>query len=1068
MRAASIIFISLLLCAPATAQVFDALHPPNTYRNADNPHYWKNRPPYDGYWQQDVHYRIDARLDDRLDQVTADMTLTYHNNSPDTLHEVFFHLYQEAYAPGSYLASQWKDRGWMRGSDADAPYAGTRVEELRVNDVPLTLEQDNTVLRATLNEPLAPGEKCVFKGSFTTHWQNGLQRRMKLFTVNGQKHYDGVHWYPRIAVYDAYAGWDTQQHLGSEFYGDFGTFDVSLDMPADQIVEATGWLQNEAEVLPDSLLRLLDIANFADKPWNSAASVLIPNDPETRKVWRYHAENVHDFAWTCDPTYRIGTAEWNGVKCVAVVQEPHAAKWQNAASYAAKVIETFSTDFGMYAYPKMVVADARDGMEYPMLTLDSGNEPNYRGLFVHEIGHNWFFGMLGNNETYRAFMDEGFTQFLTVWGLERIDGDTLVTEPSDNAYVRRHTRPTIVREDDLYLPYQRDAVRDELPPINTQSDDFDHVAGRGYGYSHVYFKTGTMLYNLQYVLGDSLFQEAMRHYVDQWRMCHPYPQDFRNSIIRHTKVDLNWFFDQWIETDKRIDYAVRKVRHRFASAGQEIHLRRIGPMQMPLDLRITARDGSEHDLHIPNTWFVKKTDATVLPKWISYGDLQRDRIVKVDIPTGIKNVEIDPSGRLADANPLNNSLEFPMTVTFDSHVYNRPYRRKYEAFLRPDVWYNGYDGVKAGFHVNSSYMRYKHKVHFSAWLNTGFGQNLPEGGIDTRYDAFSYNFRYENNTERLLKGSSFFVKARHLDGMELYGGGFAWATPDERFSVSSDIRYLIRRDTSDLTYLLYPQEWSLNSWSGVMDIFVDHQYRTSGEQGRVQLRLRQPLVGSVGFGENVRLTSWNTFPLGRASLRLHGIAQYGTGTGGIETAFYMAGAAPENLVEDKYVRSIGFVPYDWVGAYGADLSNFHQAGGLNLRGYAGYLAPERAPNGEIVYTYRGNTGAAINAELDLDGLVRWRPRAIARTLHLDAYLFGDVGTIGYRYSNSEGVVRLAMALPRADAGVGLALSVKRWGPLSGLEPFTLRFDMPLLLSSLPATETDHFAFRYVVGVGRTF
>ena len=1058
--------LGLLLLAPlfSSAQGYDPLHPPNTYRNADNPHYWKNRPPNEGYWQQDVHYRIEARLDDEQDKVDAEMDLVYHNNSPDSLPFVFFHLYQEAYVKGSYLESRMRDEGRNLKRYADLPYAGTRVGSMQVNGIDLRTEQDNTVLKVWLQEPLPPGHRTTFHVTFSTHWAQGLPRRMKLFNAWGFKHYDGVHWYPRIAVYDAHAGWDTQQHLGSEFYGDFGTFDVSLDMPSDQIVEATGWLQNEAEVLPSSLRQGLDIRNYASKPWNSPPDTLIPHRPGERRVWRYHAENVHDFAFTADPTYRIGEAEWNGIRIVAVVQEPHASGWQNAAEFTAKVIATYSTDFGMYMYPKMVVADARDGMEYPMLTLDGGRDPNYRSLLAHEVGHNWFFGMVGNNETYRAFLDEGFTQFLTSWAMERIDGDTLVTDTITNRYVARYTKPQLAREEEVYLAYQRDAIRDEVPPINVHSDEFGDVEGRGYGYSHVYFKTAVMLYNLQYVLGDELFLQAMQHYFDQWRNCHPYPEDFRRSIIQFTKVDLNWFFDQWIETDKRLDYALTKVDKRIRDSGQEIHLRRKEGMQMPLDLRVTARNGTVHDLHIPNTWFVKRTDATVLPRWTGYDALGRDHIVQVDIPSGIADVQIDPSGRLADSNPLNNSMRVPVVMTFDHHVRNRPDRFHYEGFGRPDLWWNGYDGVKLGFNISGNYMQYKHKVHFSAWLNTGLGQSLPDGRLDTRYDAMSYNFTYSTGTEKLLKGSAVSLKAKHLDGFELYGGGFTWTSPDQRTEFETDVRYLIRRDSSDLTYLLYPTEWTLNEWTGLMELFLGRRYDKGVTSGFTQVRLRVPGVGSAGYGENLRVTSWNTFSLGGTELRTRAIAQYGTGIGSIETSFYLAGAAPENYMDNKFVRSIGFVPTDWVGAYGAEISHFHQGGGLGLRGYAGYLAPERAPNGELVYTYR----AAISAELDLDGLVSWRPRIVARTLHLDAYLFGDVGSMGYRYVNDNGNQVLAMAAPRADAGAGVALTIKRWGPLVDIKPFTIRFDMPLWLSNLPASETDHFAFRYVVGVGRTF
>ncbi|MCB0769444.1 MAG: M1 family metallopeptidase, partial [Flavobacteriales bacterium] len=576
----------LLLGIAASAQPYDAKHPPNTYRNADNPEYWKNRPPYPGYWQQDVHYLIKGRMNDATNVLEGELVLTYHNNSPDTLHHVFFHLYQEAFVAGSHLDEL--EGGLRKTRNGEIQYAGTRISSLTEDGIELRTEQDNTVLKAWLNTPLAPGERANFRVDFATHWTTDVYRRMKLFNAWGAKHYDGVHWYPRIAVYDAHGGWDTQQHLGNEFYGDFGTFDVELDFPHHYVMDATGWLQNEDEVLAPDLKQKLAIANFKDKPWGEAPSVIIPPDTTRRKVWRFHAENVHDFAFTADPNYRIGEAEWNGIKCVALVQEPHASGWQNAAEYTAKIIACFSRDFGMYAYPKMIVADARDGMEYPMLTLDSGNDPNYRGLFAHEVGHNWFFGMLGNNETYRAFMDEGFTQFLTAWGLEAIDGDTMVTEPPRTRYQAKYTLPERPRESNVYYGYQRDAVRDQLPPINVHSDEFGYHDGK---YGHVYYKTATMLYNLQYVLGDSLFLKAMQHYVAQWRICHPYPEDMRRSFIDFTGTDLNWFFDQWIETDKRIDYAVRKVKGKHRDSGQTIRLERIGDMQMPIDLQVLARDG---------------------------------------------------------------------------------------------------------------------------------------------------------------------------------------------------------------------------------------------------------------------------------------------------------------------------------------------------------------------------------------------------------------------------------------------------------------------------------------------
>ena len=1073
MRHLLLALVALVPLATA-AQRFDDRHPPNTYRNADNPHYWKNRPPYEGYWQQDVHYLIKARMDDERDVVDGDLTLYYHNNSPDTLRFVFFHLYQEAYVAGSYNLEQEGER-W-RGGSKETPYAGTKIHSLTSEGDTLRTEQDNTILKVWLNEALVPGERVVFRMSFSTSWSMSVGRRMKLFNAWGSKHYDGVHWYPRIAVYDRKFGWDTQQHLGSEFYGDFGTYDVDLDFPHHYVLDATGVLQNPQEAMPAELRARLDIANFKNKPWNEQPSVITPPEPGKRKVWKFHCENTHDFAFTADPTYRIGEAEWNGVQCIALAQEPHAIKWQNAADYCAKVIEAHSTSFGMYVYPKMIVADARDGMEYPMLTLDSGNDPNYRGLFVHEVGHNWFFGMVGNNETYRAMLDEGFTQFLTGWGLERIDGDTMVVDTPKTRYEQRYTLPELARESEVYFGYQRDAVRDRLPAINTHSDEFEHWTDKGYsGYGHVYSKTAVMLYNLQYVLGDSLFSAAMKHYFAQWHMCHPYVEDFRQSMHDFTGVDLNWFFDQWIETDKRIDYAVEQVTGRHDDAGQTIRLRRKGSLQMPIDLQVTAKDGKLYDFHIPNTWFVKQTNATVLPRWIGFGNLRRDYTAKVNIPTGIEQVVIDPTNRLADHYKLNDQLVPPVEVTFDHHIWNYPDRRTYEMFVRPDVWWNGYDGVKAGFHANGNYMKYKHRFHFSAWLNTGIAQYLPESNSatsldsipnnrDTGFDPISFNFRYSNGTEKLLRGSTVFVHARLLDGLQRYGAGFQWALPNNKTEAQLEALYFIRTDSTDLTYLLYPDQWDLDRLNGSLNASLRQRYSYGRSRGDVLLEMRNSAPGSAsGYGQ-VRLTAINTNAVGKLQLRTRFLGQYGSGATPRESALYLAGASPEEMMENKYVRSVGMAPYDWLG-YGADVQHFQYGGGLGLRGYAGYLAPDLDADGNLLFTYRGNTGASVSGELDLDGLVRFRPGKVADVLHVDAYLFGDVGTMGYR---SLSIGSLAFAEPRADAGAGFALTIKSWGPLQDIKPLTIRFDMPLFLSSLPATETEHVAFRYLVAIGRSF
>jgi hypothetical protein len=574
------------------------------YRSSSNPYYWKNRKPYEGYWQQDVHYDINASLNDSLDIISGGEKLTYWNNSPHTLDFVYFHLYSNANAKGSYLEDLYKNnKVKLKFGKYREQGLGTTVEKISSGNQLLKTESDNTILKVFLNQPLKPGEKIVFDIEFKTYFEKeAIRNRMKLFNSGKFKHYDIVHWYPRISCFDRKFGWDTEQHMDHEFYGDFGSYRVSMTLPNNYIIDGTGELVNEEEVLPDTLRKKLDISNFAKKKWESAPDELIPRNGT--KTWIFSAINVHDAAFTADPTYRIGEVNWNGVRCVALAQESHAAGWQRAAQYVSKIIQTNSKLIGMYAYPKMIAADAADGMEYPMITLDGGYDPSFRSLFIHEISHNWFFGMLGTNETYRAFMDEGFTQFYTAYTWEHIEGKYDLHYKSGNKYVDEFSEKDLVREGDAYLGYYNSVNKGEEVTLNTHSDGFNGGIRHGGGYGQVYSKTATMLYNLQYVLGDSLFDAAIQNYFNEWKMCHPYPEDMRASIINFTKTDLNWFFDQWLETSKTIDYKVKKVKKKKDNK-YEITFERNG-MQMPLDFTVFSSDSIAQNFHIPNNWFVKK------------------------------------------------------------------------------------------------------------------------------------------------------------------------------------------------------------------------------------------------------------------------------------------------------------------------------------------------------------------------------------------------------------------------------------------------------------------------------
>lgn len=1061
--------IFCLLISHGFSQNYNPNFPPNTYQKTDNPYYWKNRKPHAAYWQQDVYYNIKAFINDSTDIITAKQELAYWNNSPDTLTYVYFHLYQNAFQPDSYLDNLQKNNNVKPVyGKYENQKKGTEINSIKVNGSDVKTELDNTILKVYLPQALLPQQSIQFTIDFATYFDSGsTRRRMKKFTAAGLKHFDGVHWYPRISVYDNKFGWDTQQHLGKEFYGDFGAFDLELNFPANYIVEATGFLTNRDEVLPKELREKLDIKNFAKKPWNSKPSILIPYNANERKTWKYHAENVHDVAFTADPSYRIGETYWNGIQCVALVQEQHAIGWQNAADYTAKIIKTYSEDFGMYAYNKMVVADARDGMEYPMLTLDGGFDPDYRNLFSHEIGHNWFFGMVGNNETYRALLDEGFTQYLTIWANNKIDGEYEVENKPKSKYVQKHLEPTHNRDRYNYFGHLRDAVKGEDAFLNTTSDGFNGALAHGGGYGHVYHKTATMLHNLQYVLGDTLFQNAMKHYFNQWKIAHPYVEDFRNSIINYTKVDLNWFFDQWLETTKAIDYKIKSVKKIRNTEQYKITFERKERMQMPIDFTVVTNDNKKYSYHIPNTWFVKSTKSTVLPKWYGWDKLQPTYTATITIPGKIKNVIIDTTGRLADINHLNNSLKTSINFGLDHKIYNAPNFRKYELKWRPDIWYNGFDGIKAGVHFNGNYFNYKHIFDFTAWYNTRTGQqnNLYLNEYKTKNDLINSRFNYRTATDKFIKKSAAFAHSSFVEGLFTNKIGFEKTDESGKNKFYVFAKSIYRKDSASLNYLLYPNQWAINNWNNTINLGVDHTYNYSYGSGKINLNLKSStLFNNYNFSQ-LSLTSINNNRFKKLDIKTRVFAQLGTGSVvPQESALYLAGANPEEMMENKFVRSVGYFPNAWSG-YGTTTNHFQYGGGLNLRGYAGYLAPEVLPDGTIRNTYTGNSGAAFNTEINFERLFSFiKTPKLSRYFGLQTYVFADAGLIDYKTITGK----TKMSYLRADAGLGTSFTIKKWFALQTVEPLSIRFDMPLFLNSIPASEINYFKFRWILSVSKSF
>ncbi len=1042
---------------------------PQWFSSADNSLYWKNKLPYPGYWQQDVHYDIKAVLDDSTDILLGTEKIIYVNNSPDTIKEIYFHLYQNAFTPDSYYNifnesrgdvpeyANWESKG--KGTEVEAVMLGSGKQSKSA-----TFEIDNTIMKVNLAEPLLPDDQIEIQLRFKTYYdQTAQDRRCHYLEEWGQKVYKGVLWYPRVAVYDRRIGWDRDQHLNNEFYGDFGTFNVSINLPETYITEATGMLMNEEEVMPQSLMQQIDIKNFKDKKWGESPSFVYPETGKNNtKTWKYSAANVHDFAFITSPLFRIGEAEWKGIKAIALVQEPHAARWQNAAEYSAKCIEIFSNDITQYAWNKIIVADAEDGMEYPMITLDGDADPEYRSLLSHEIGHMWFYGMIANNETYRPFLDEGFTQFITAWASEKIDGPYVVEKKPTNKYKAKHYVPKTWRDTEVYNSYYKDAGTDFDIDLTTHSDRFV-----GDKYWLIYNKTGAMLYALQYTLGEELFLKSFKHYAEKWKMCHPYEEDMQKAFIESANTDLQWFFDQWMDREKAIvDYKVLKPK-KLGDDQYLLRIKRKGEMQAPLDVLITDKENNHSLYYIPNTDFVKKEAGIKLKKWYGWNEHNRFYYDTIIVKGGIKNIQIDTSNRMADLYPINNSLKNKIKLGFDHQIYQPILRDKYRMYWRPDIWYNIYDGMKIGLHVEGSYLKTKWPFSLTSWYNTGLlayahtYSDFPET-YKNKHDIWSLNLSGAIPLDRLADKLSIEYGVRHLDGVDGWKLGLVKPLRNNS-KVGFYIRSSIRKAEQDRYYSIHKYENDIDFRNNNVELFYNASRSTDFHVGAHSIRLFAPffLSDSDMTGINYNYTFKPSDKDFLPQFRMFG--QLATGTRiSAQQHLFLYGENPYNMFGDKFTRSAGFIPQAW-GGFGNSTNHFHDGGGLNLRGMSGFAYAE-VEDGDTTSFYKSTSGLALNIEWDIDNLINWKPKVISKYFHIDSYLFCDIGSLAKMNSDKK----LIFGDFHADAGYGFALIIKKFGVLDKPKPLTIRIDFPLWVNH-PPTNEDHISpSRWVLGFNRAF
>ncbi|MCE7055560.1 M1 family metallopeptidase [Algoriphagus sp. AGSA1] len=586
-----------------------------------------------GRFQQAADYQMDVDMDVNTNQYKGTQVLIYTNNSPDTLDRVFYHLYFNAFQPGSMMDQRSRTitdpdrRVGTRISKLKPEEIGyLRVNSLSMNGTPVEYREVGTILEVELPEPILPNSEAKFEMSFEGQVPVQIRR-------SGRDSEEGVRfsmsqWYPKMSEYDE-QGWHANPYIGREFYGIWGDFDVKITIDKSYILGGTGYLQNPNEIG----------YGYEDE------GVAVTQPQGDKLTWHFNAPKVHDFMWAADPKYRHDKVEMaNGITVhhLYIPKDGSTENWEKLKEYTPKAIEFMSEHFGQYPYKQFSVIQGGDGgMEYPMSTLITGgrNLSSLVGVMVHELAHSWFQGVLATNEALYPWMDEGFTSYATSLAMSAI------YQPSEDPLKG------------AYSGYYRLVSSGKEEPMSTHADHYNTNAAYS---TAAYSKGAVFLAQLGYIIGDDARDKGMLRYWNTWGFKHPNANDFIRVMEKESGLELDWYKEYFVYTTKTIDYGIKNVSENGEKT--DITLERIGMMPMPIDLLITYKDGTSEMVYLPLEIMrgEKPQENEATPRVMSdawpWTNLSKTITVNKK-SSAIQSIEIDPSKRLADINQVNNKLD---------------------------------------------------------------------------------------------------------------------------------------------------------------------------------------------------------------------------------------------------------------------------------------------------------------------------------------------------------------------------------------------------------------------------
>ena len=669
------------------------------------------------YFQQEVHYSIDVVLNDTAHLLDGTITIDYHNHSPDALSKIYMHLWPNAYKNQStaFAKQQLRNQStrYFFAKDSQLGYLSELAFE--VDDQAVSWQYDAEhpdIAILQLKEPLKSGGKLKIYTPFTLKIPASFSRLGHV----GQS-YQMTQWYPKPAVYDR-DGWHPMPYLDmGEFYSEFGSFDVSITLPQNYVVAATGELQTASE---QSFLQ----QKVEDT--NKRIAMSFPDDTDfpksrsTAKTIRYTAQNVHDFAWFADKRFHVQKSQvqlesGKVVDTWAFFTNQEADLWKDATKYLDRSVAFYSEKVGEYPWPHATAVQsalsAGGGMEYPMITVIGLSETAQALdiVITHEVGHNWFYGILAFNERVHPWMDEGINSYYDHWYTEQYYGGhgfevlpKIVTQKTD----------TDILEGAYLLQARRHL--DQAP--ETHSNEFSRI---NY-FLGAYEKPAKIFKWLAHYLGQESFDQIMHAFYKEWKFKHPQPADFRQHFETQSSKSLDWFFDGLVNSNDKTDYAIQSVQNN--STGIQLQLVNKGEFAPPFPISTIQNDSAVY-----TTWIdgFEGTQTVSLPG----GDY--DKIV------------IDAQKLTLDYRRHNNTIKLkgafkklePLQFKF---LAGLEHSGRTNFFWSPIAGYNAYDELMAGLAIYNTVLL-ANRLEFAVAPMYAFGSSDLAGLGHVRWNHFSDN-----------------------------------------------------------------------------------------------------------------------------------------------------------------------------------------------------------------------------------------------------------------------------------------------------------------------------------------